>query len=187
MFHKEAKKKTHIASAVLLSIMIVSMVCVIGFAPLVSGSPVGFGSLEEADLDPNSYATLLAGRLLDSFYTTLPNGTGVFNYPLEYAGAYIDQSNNLHIVLSKYATNSTIEAYQSIIGDPDVIFETQEFPLSSLYEAQHALDGVMGNFSIDVSSVNEIANRVDLNLENSTKQSEIIGYLNNQIVDFDSR
>lgn len=85
MVQKEAKNKTFVASTVLLSIMIVSLVCVVGSAPFVSGSPVGIGPLEEADLDPNSYASFIAGKLLDSFYTTLPNGTSVLNYPMEFA------------------------------------------------------------------------------------------------------
>lgn len=73
------------------------------------------------------------------------------------------------------------------MGDPDVIFETAEFPLSSLYEVQDALDGVMIEFSIDASGVDEITNRLELNLGNSTKQRDIIDYLNNQFGDFDER
>jgi hypothetical protein len=187
MVQKEAKKNTGtcVASAVLLSLLIVSLVCVIGSAPFTSGSPVASGSLSEKETDPNGYAASLAAKLKTSFFTTLPNGTMLMVYPIEYAGAYIDHSNNLHVVLSKYATNATIDNYRSIIGDSDVIFENAEFPLSYLYEAQHALTGVMVNFGIDVSSVNEITNRLELNLENSTKQSDIIEFLNNEITSFD--
>jgi hypothetical protein len=185
----EAKKKTgtYIASAVLLSLIIVSLVCVIGSAPLASGSPADSYSLSEKELHPNDYAGYLASKLKSSFNTTYSEGNLEILYPVEYGGAYIDSSNKLHIVLSKYATNETIDTYRSIMGDPDVIFETAEFPLSYLYEVQHALNGVMIIFNIDVSSLNEITNRLDLNLENSTKQSDIIEYLNNQIVDFDER
>lgn len=187
MVQKEAKKKTraYIVSAVLLLIVLVSVVCVIGSAPLASGSQDASGSLSEKETDPNYYASLLAGKLINSFYTTLPNGTGVIIYPVEYAGAYIDHSNNLHVVLSKYATNSTIESYRNIMGnDPDIIFETAEFPLSHLYAVQDALGGVMGDFSIDAAGVNEMTNRVELNLEDSAKQKDITEYLNNQFTDF---
>jgi hypothetical protein len=187
MVQKEAKKKTrtYIASAVLLSILIVSLVCVIGLAPLASGSPAANGSLSDKELHPNDYASGLAAKLKSSFNTTFVDGNLVIEYPIEYGGAYIDHSNNLHIVLSKYATNSTIDTYRSIMGDPDVIFENADFPLSYLYAVQDAVGGVMVNFRIDVASVNEITNRLQLNLEDSTKQRAIIEYLNNQVADFD--
>lgn len=187
MTQKEAKKKTRIVSAVLLSIMLFSMVCVIGSAPFASGSTNANGSLSYKETNPNSYANSLAMKLMATFNTTYSDGRLVILYPLEYSGAYIDSSNNLHIVLSKYATNATIDSYRSIMGDPDVIFETAEFPLFYLYEVQHALDGAMGTFSIDVNGVNEITNKVELNLENSTKQKEIVEYINTKIADFDER
>lgn len=187
MTQKEAKKKTRIVSAVLFSIMVVSMLCVIGLTPPVYGLQVESEISSYKETNPNYYASLVAGKLLGTFYATLPNGTGVLNYPVEYAGAYIDPSNNLHIVLSKYATNTTIDTYLSIIGDPDVIFETQEFPLSRLYEAQNAIGPAMGTFRIDVAGANEITNRLELNLEDSTKQSDIIAYLDSKVAGFDER
>ena len=180
------KTRTCVASVVLLSLMIASLVCAIGSVPLASGYSAASGSLSEKETDPNGYAASLAGKLIGSFYSTLPNGTMVMVYPVEYAGVYIDHSNNLHVVLSKYATNETIDTYRNIMGDPDVIFEVAEFPLSTLHEIQDAIGGVMGDFKIDVACVNEITNRLELNLEDSTKQNDIIQYLNSQFTDFNA-
>lgn len=89
-------------------------------------------SLKETDR--HSYCALLHYELITSFTTTIHDEDGerkVVVYPVEYAGAYIDHSNNMHVVLSKYATNTTINTYRNIMGnDPDIIFETAEFPLS---------------------------------------------------------
>lgn len=175
-------KQTRIygASTVLLLIIAVSMIGFIGSMPFASAS----GSLSQKETDPNGYATSLAGKLIGSFYTTLPNGTMLLNYPVEYGGAYIDHSNHLHIVLSKYSTNATIDTYRSIIGDPDVIYETAEFPLSHLGAVQDALNGVMLDFSIDASGINEITNRLDVNLHDATKRSDVIQFLNSKFTDF---
>ena len=59
-----------------------------------------------------------------------------------------------------------------------VVFETAEFPLSHLYAVQDALNGVMIKFGIDATGINEIANKVDVNLHDSTKQKDIIDFLN---------
>jgi hypothetical protein len=186
MIPKEAKKtaRAHVASAVLLSIMLVSMVCVIGSAPLASGSPAANESLSEKETDPNSYAVSLHNKLISAFFTTLPNGTKVLIYPVEYAGAYIDNSNNLHIVLSKYATNTTISNYRDIMGnDPDIIFEAAEFPLSRLYEFQDALVGA--TFSFDKACVAVKTNRLEINLPDGTKQQAVIEFFRTRFSDFD--
>jgi hypothetical protein len=154
---------------------------------MASGSADGNGSLSEKELHPNDYAGMLASRLKSTFNMTYIDGRLELVYPIEYGGAYIDSSNNLHIVLSKYATNATIDSYRNIMGDPDVIFVAAEFPLSCLYEAQDAIGPAMGTFRIDVAGANEITNRLELNLEDSTKQSDIIEYLNSRITNFDAR
>jgi hypothetical protein len=166
--------------------MVVSMVCVISSTPLASGSPEDSDSLSwKEKLHPNDYAGYLASKLKSTFITNNSDGKLEIVYPIEYGGAYIDSFNQLHIVLSKYATNATIESYLSIMGDPDVIFEAAEFPLSRLYEAQNAIGPAMIDFRIDVAGADEITNRLKLNLEDSTKQSDIIAYLDSKIADFD--
>jgi hypothetical protein len=182
------KKKTciHGTSAVLLSIMIASMVCVISSAPLASGSQEANDSLSwKEKLHPNDYAGYLASKLKSTFNTTYIDGSLELVYPIEYGGAYIDSSNNLHIVLSKYATNATIDAYLSIMGDPDVIFEVAEFPLYQLYELQDSIRDAP--FRFDTAGVNEITNRLEIHLPNSTKPEEVIEFFKTTFADFDER
>ena len=45
----------------------------------------------------------------------------------------------------------------------------------------------MIKFGIDATGVNETANKVDVNLHDSTKQKDIIDFLNNKFNDFDER
>ena len=107
----------------------------------------------------------------------------------EIAGAYLDQYGTLHIILTNNATAKAINAYLLYIAGygTNIVFETAKFPLSRLYAVQDALDGVMIKFSIDATSVNEITNRLDVNLHDSTKQKDIVDFLNNQFSDFDER
>jgi DNA-binding HxlR family transcriptional regulator len=106
----------------------------------------------------------------------------------EIAGAYIDQYGTQHIILTNNATAKAINAYLYIAGNStNIVFETAKFPLSRLYAVQDALDGVMIKFSIDATGVNEITNRLDVHLHDSTKQKDIIDFLNNQFNDFDER
>ncbi len=104
------------------------------------------------------------------------------------AGAYIDQSNVWHIILTNNETAKAINNYlYNAQYDKDIVIETAKFPLSRLHAVQDALDGVMIKFSIDATGVNQTANRLDVNLHDSTKKKDIINYLNKQFNDFDER
>lgn len=107
----------------------------------------------------------------------------------EIAGAYIDeQSNTLHIILTNNATATAINSYRYRVDNgTNIVFETAKFPLSRLYAVQDALDGVMIKFCIDATGVNEIANKLDVHLQDSTKQKDIIDFLNNKFNEFDER
>ena len=107
----------------------------------------------------------------------------------EIAGAYFDeQSNTLHIILTNNATAIALNSYRNRVDNgTNIVFETAKFPLSRLYAVQDALDGVMIKFGIDVTGVNEIANKLDVNLHDSTKQKDIIDFLNSKFNDFDER
>lgn len=106
----------------------------------------------------------------------------------EIAGAYLDQNGTQHIILTNNATTKAINAYLYIAGyGTNIVFETAKFPLSRLYAVQDALDGVMMKFGIDETGVNEIANKIDVHLRDSTKQKDIIDFLNNKFNDFDER
>jgi len=106
----------------------------------------------------------------------------------EIAGAYIDQNGTQHIILTNNSTAKAINAYLDMAGDgTKIVFETARFSLFRFYSGQDALDGVMIKFGIDATSINEITNKVDVNLHDSTKQNDIVDFLNNQFSDFDER
>lgn len=140
----------------------------------------------------NSYYTLVFSSLIDSFPTVLIQDEfgerEVVAYPQEYAGAYIDESNTLHIVLTKNANMTTKYNYQEIMGnDEDIVYDIADFPLSRLYEIQRTLDGVMQEFSIEFTGLNEITNKLQIHLLDSTKEKEITEFLKNKFNDFDVR
>ena len=106
----------------------------------------------------------------------------------EFAGAYIDQSNILHIILTNNATTTTINHYRNMMGnDTDIVFETADFPLSYLKAVQAALNGVMIEFGIEETGLNETANTIDIHLLDSTKQKDVIEFLKTVFNDFDDR
>ena len=106
----------------------------------------------------------------------------------EFAGAYIDPSNTLHIILTNNATATTINTYRNIMGnDTNIVFETAVFPLSHLKAVQAALNGVMMEFGIEETVLNETANKIDIHLLDSTKQKDVIEFLKTVFNDFDDR
>ena len=106
----------------------------------------------------------------------------------EFAGAYIDLSNTLHIILTNNATATTINHYRNIMGNgTNIVFETAVFPLSHLKAVLSALSGVMIDFSIDSAGLNEPANTIDIHLRDSTKQKDVVEFLKTVFNDFDDR
>jgi hypothetical protein len=147
-------------------------------------------SLKETDR--NTYYASLGGRLKASFPKVLiqtdHGEKEVIAYPPEYAGAYIDKSNTLHIILTKNANETTKSNYQEIMGnDEDIIYDIADFPLSRLYEIQRTLDGVMLEFGIEGTCLNETANRLNIYLFESAQENEVIEFLENKFNDFDVR
>ena len=68
----------------------------------------------------------------------------------EFAGAYLDQSNKLHIILTNNATTTIINKYLNMMGnDTNIVFETADFPVSYLKVVQAALNGVMIEFGVE--------------------------------------
>lgn len=147
-------------------------------------------SLKETDR--NSYYGFVFESLIDSFPTELIQDElgerEEITYPQEYAGAYIDEFNILHIVLTKEANAAIKNNYHEIMGnDEDIIYDTADFPLSSLYEIQRKLDGVMQDYRIESTALNEITNKLEIHLLDNTKEKEIIEFLKNEFNDFDAR
>jgi len=105
----------------------------------------------------------------------------------EIAGRYLDQNGTLHIILTNNATAKAINDALTMGYGANIVFESADFPLSRLYAVQAALRGVMIKFGIDATGTNEKANKVDVNLHDSTKQKDIIDFLNSQFNDFDER
>ena len=106
----------------------------------------------------------------------------------EIAGAYIDSSNTLHIILTNNATATTINHYRNITGNgTNIVFETAVFPLSYLKAVQAALNGVMIEFGIESTGLNETANKIDIHLLDSTKQKDVVEFLKTVFNDFDDR
>ena len=101
-------------------------------------------------------------------------------YPDEYAGAYIDDNDNLHI---KLVGKKNAERYEALTNnDESVIIEEAATPLSKLHEIQDALYKVMEEFEITASSLQEDTNTVNITLENSSKNKDlIIEYLSTKI------
>ncbi len=147
----------------LISVLLVSAIALTTLASAFE-SPNGtelkgidLTSLKETDR--NSYYTFVAARLLQTFpMVSIEDEAGkreVVSYPQEYAGAYIDESNTLHIVLTKSATMATKNNYQEIMGnDEAIVYEYADFPLSRIYEVQRALTNVLQKFNITSTAVN---------------------------------
>jgi hypothetical protein len=159
---------------------------------------VSFGLLSTEtsfkETNRNSYYSGLAGNLIASFPKVLIQTEfgekEVIAYPPEYAGAHIDGSNTLHIVLTKNANMTTKNNYLEIMGnDEDIIFDIADFPLSHLYEIQRTLTGAWKEqkFSIERIGINEITNKVEIYPFASTPEKEITEFIKNKFNDFDVR
>lgn len=180
----------------LISILLISAIVITAFAPAFAASE-GIDSEDTKnqtsikETDRNYYYLTIFGNVIASFSTTIHDESGertVTTYPADYAGAYIDQSNNLHIVLTKNATTAATENdYLKVAGDTDIIFETGDFSLSRLYEIQDALDHVMKKFRIESTVPNEMTNKLEIHLLDSTKQTDVVEFLKTEFSDFDDR
>ncbi|MDR2720263.1 MAG: S1 family peptidase, partial [Nitrososphaerota archaeon] len=108
--------------------------------------------------------------------------------PDEYAGAYIDEANKLHIILTKPVDAETEYDYQAIIGyDETVIFEVAKYPLTYLHEVQNALDDVMSEFGICATELNEYVNKIDVHLFDRTQEGAIVEFLQTKVDNFDEK
>jgi len=132
--------------------------------------------------DMNSYSWLIFVDLIDCFPRVLiPDGDDVkkvIAYPDEFAGAFIDESNRLHIVLTKPVDTETEYDYRAITGyDETVVFDVAEYPLAVLYAVQRALSDSMADFSIEFTRLNEFVNRLEVGLEDRTMEGAVVEFL----------
>jgi len=114
---------------------------------------------------------------LDGYYENYTKTKVV--YPDDYAGAYIDHDNNLHIILT--AETSRSNYHKMLDNDDDIIFEYAANPLSRLLNIQEALNPLMQTFSIEATVLNEITNKIEIQLFDSSKDKDIIKYLESVI------
>ena len=144
------------------------------------------------DVDENSRCALLFVNVIDSFPRVLVyDGFAemeVVRYPDEFAGAFIDKSNKLHIVLTKDVDLGTEYDYRKLTGyDEAVVFEVAEFPLFFLYEVQRTLNPVMRDFDIAYTSMNEFENRLDVGLSDCARERDVVEFLESKFDGFDVR
>lgn len=175
-----------------VSVLLVFATVFAVFAPSLASSDGTEIKVSLKVTDRNSYYTGVAACLKDTFPKMLINDEFgqrfEVAYPQEYAGAYIDDFNTLHIVLTKNAELTTKNNYQAIMGnDKDIIYEFANFPLSNLYEAQRTLRGVLKEFEIESTGIDEIKNRVEISLLDNTKEKEITDFLKANLNGFDAR
>jgi hypothetical protein len=181
----------------MISILLVSVIILTTFTSGFVSSKgteslsIDLTSLKESNR--NYYYATVAASLVDSFPTVVYQDVWggkreVIAYPPEYAGAYIDENNTLHIVLTKDANMTTLNNYRAIMyNDKDIVYQYADFPLSRLYDAQRALDGVMQQFGMESTGANEATNKLEIRMINSAKEQGIIDFLDTKFNDFDVR
>jgi len=146
--------------------------------------------LKESDM--NSYSWLLFVDLIDCFPRGLTLGENGANtevlYPNEYAGAFIDADNRLHIILTKPVDGETEYDYRAITSyDETVIFDIAQYPLTFLCAVQRTLDDIMSDFGIQLTCLNERINRLEVHLFDRTTEQDVVAFLKTKFNDFDEK
>jgi hypothetical protein len=148
-------------------------------------------------LDKNAYCVDLYSSMMRSFekdFKVKNNGneltvadlgiTQKFEamLPDEYAGAFIDEDNILHV---KFIGKSNMKKYTSIFSAKDsrVVYEYATVSLTTLLAIQDALDLVMRDFDIAFTTTDEINNGLKIGLLDISRKKEVINYLRENISD----
>ena len=134
------------------------------------------------ECDKNTYCVEVYGNIIEYFPTTVTlteyGTTTEVIYPDEFAGAYIDESNNLHVVLTNNVYSETKYDYQKITDyDNDIVFNVAEFSLSLLHSVQKTLDEVMVELGIEGTILNEITNKVEIHMFDVTNKNDVVEFL----------
>jgi len=171
-----------------ISVFLVFTLAFIAFTPAFASELPDLAALKATDR--NSYSAEIYWRLLDCFpivlVQTINGEDEIVRYPDEFAGAFIDESNNLHIVLTKDVDMKTEYDYRKITGyDEDIVFEVAEFPLFFLYEVQRALDGFMMEYNIEATLIDTRTNRLNIHLFDQSKEKDIVEFLRTRFDKFD--
>jgi len=138
----------------------------------------------------NYYNVALLQRMLSVFSSEIdPASSSGENaesseiiYPDDYAGAYIDEENNLHV---KIIGKGNIQYYKNLLqNDSNVIFEEAETSLNDLNQIQDLLDEVMFTYNIELTSLQQDTNTIDIHLKDMSMEAAIIDYLCTHMSDF---
>lgn len=174
---------------VFTALLSVALLVTMAFAGNASTSSNGEPLNELKTRDRNAYYVSVFQKIINTFPTastrSAEGGINPVQYPDEYAGAYIDDADNLHIVLTRTSRRATEYDYPKLTDyDDDVIYEYAPFPLSKLYEVQKTLDGVMQEFDIQSTSLNECDNVIEVKIWDETKENDILDYLESNVFGF---
>ncbi|MDR0373142.1 MAG: S1 family peptidase [Nitrososphaerota archaeon] len=181
-------------AAILFGAFIPTLTAIGTEEPTLSSNQIDMTALKTADR--NTYYVEVFSNIIECFPTTVTlteyGETTVINYPDEFAGAYIDASNNLHIVLTNSVYVKTEYDYQKITGyDKDVVFNVAEFSLSFLYDVQRTLGDVMVKLGIEGIILNEVTNKLEVHMFDGAKETDVVEFLktkfdkfNDQCLDF---
>jgi hypothetical protein len=165
--------------------------------PIFSVSAAENKSTLSDSLDANSYCVSLYSSMMQSFKEDfeVSNRKDMFAFedsdivqkyeeilPDEYAGAFIDDKNILHI---KFVGESNTKKYKSIFAAEDsrVVYEQANVSLKMLLAIQDMLDLVMNDFDIASTMTDEINNGLKIGLLDMSRKEEIIKYLSENILE----
>jgi len=152
---------------------------------------IEFSLSEVKELDRNWYSFAVFRDLIDCFPKVTVTGTyglaEAVAYPSDYAGAYIDEADNLHILLTKDVDSVSEYDYRAIVGyDEDIVFEVAKYSFSFLKEVQRTVDDVMADFNIGNTVVNVRANRLEVGLIDRSMEGAVVEFLQTKFGGFDN-
>lgn len=173
-----------------LGVFLVFTLVFTAFMPVLAYEGQEF--LEYLDIDENSRCAMLFLNVIDRFPRVLVydgfTEREVVRYPDEFAGAFIDKSNKLHIVLIKDVDLDTEYDYRNLTGyDETVIFDIADYSLFFLYEVQRTLNPVMNDFDIRYTGIDETTNRLNVGLFDRTRERDVVEFLKTKFDGFDAR
>ncbi|MCL2150201.1 MAG: S1 family peptidase [Dehalococcoidia bacterium] len=175
----------------ILSILL-ALVTILGGTSSVFADDGGYWN---QDREQNAYCVSIYRAMVSNFLTIDDNGRTYAEYPSDYAGAYIDEANNLHILLVNNAEG--VYDYAELTGyDKVVIIEYADFSYNKLVEIRDVLNnaideygdlGFYTEFGISGFSVNEITNVVDIGMFDRARESTVLAYLEANVEGFTPR
>lgn len=137
---------------------------------------------EISAVDSNAQSVYMFMRFNEKFNSvqlTRSEQKSSIDYPEDYAGAYIDNNDILHI---NYIENNSNVVKDSIVDD-DVLYDPVKFNYNTLQEIYKFLSSNMNNLSINSVFIDEVNNNVNISV-NKDQQDNIIQYLKSNISGF---